>query len=268
MAVQDKQGDPETKGKRVQGSGMVNLIHGDCLEEMAKLEDGCVDMVCCDPPYGTTQCKWDSVIPFGPMWEQLKRLTKPNGAIVMTSSQPFTSALVMSNIEMFKYCWVWEKNAPVGFLNARRMPLKNHEDICIFYGKQPTYNPQGLKETNVKSSRKNGKTKNGGTYGEVADREYFAKQGNFPRSVQRIKRVTHKQVHPTQKPVELMEYLIKTYTNKGKTVLDFTMGSGTTGVACKRLNRNFIGIEKDEKYFHVAKQRIVQTAFPLFTDFS
>jgi site-specific DNA-methyltransferase (adenine-specific) len=193
------------------------------------------------------------------MWEQLKRIIKPNGAIVLTASQPFTTKLISSNYKMFRYCWVWEKEAPVGFLNARRMPLKDHEDICIFYQKQPTYNPQGLIVTNTKSSRKNGKTKAGGTYGVVSDAEYFAKDGNFPRSVQKFKRVTHKQIHPTQKPVSLMEYLIKTYTNESEIVLDFTMGSGTTGVAAKNLERKFIGIESDEGYFKLATERILNS---------
>jgi site-specific DNA-methyltransferase (adenine-specific) len=166
----------------------------------------------------------------------------------------------MSNVKMFSYCWVWEKEAPVGFLNARKMPLKDHEDVCVFYSKPPTYRPQGLKSANVKSSRKNGKTKAGGTYGLVSNNEYFAKETGFPRSVQRFKRVTHKQIHPTQKPVALMEYLIRTYTNEGETVLDFTMGSGTTGVACKNLDRDFIGIEMDEKYFKIASERIERGA--------
>jgi len=235
---------------------MINLLHGDCLEQMKTLGDGSIDMILTDPPYGTTACKWDSIIPLEPMWEQLKRVIKPNGAIVMTASQPFTTTLIASNMNMFKYCWVWEKGAPVGFLNARRMPLKDHEDICVFYQKQPTYSPQGLTVTNTKSSRKNGKTKTGGTYGAVSDVEYVAKEGNFPRSVQRFKRVTHKQIHPTQKPVALMEYLIKTYTNEGETVLDFTMGSGTTGVAAKNLNRSFVGIELDPDYYNIAKARV------------
>jgi len=232
------------------------LIHGDCLEVMRDIESGSIDLVLTDPPYGTTQCKWDSVIDLELMWEQLKRIIKPNGAIVLTASQPFTSRLISSNYKMFKYCWVWEKSAPTGFLNARRMPLKDHEDICVFYNKQPKYNPQGLTRVSIKSSRKNGKTKVGGTYGSVRDQDYIAKDGNFPRSVLKIKRQTHKQIHPTQKPTDLMEYFINTYTQEGETVLDFTVGSGTTGVACKNLSRKFIGIEKDLKYYEVAKERI------------
>jgi len=232
------------------------IYKGDCLDVMKDIDDGSIDLILTDPPYGTTACKWDSIIPLEPMWEHLKRIIKPNGAIVMTASQPFTTALISSNMEMFKYCWVWVKDAPVGFLNARRMPLKDHEDVCVFYKKQPTYSPQGITVTNIKSSRKNGKTKEGGTYGAVSDKEYFAKEGNFPRTVQTFKRVTHKQIHPTQKPVELMEYLIKTYTNEGETVLDFAAGSGTTGIAAINTNRNFILIEKDENYYEIAKKRI------------
>lgn len=232
------------------------LYHGPCLDIMPELPDKSIDMVLCDLPYGTTACKWDVIIPFEPLWAQYRRLIKDNGAIVLTASQPFTSALVMSNPKMFKYCWVWEKNAPVGFLNARRMPLKNHEDVCVFSLGQPPYFPQGLKKANTKSSRKNGKTKKGGTYGAVRDIDYYAKECNFPRTVQRFKRVTNKQIHPTQKPVALMEYLIKTYTNEGETVLDNCLGSGTTAVACENLGRKWIGIEKEEKYCKVAADRI------------
>jgi len=206
-------------------------------------------MVLTDPPYGTTQCKWDSVIPLEPMWEQLKRVIKPNGAIVMTASQPFTSALIASNMKMFKYCWVWEKSLKIGFQNANRRPLKNHEDIAVFGGK--TYNPEGLKtcgKTNKRGSV-------GGFSSAVKTQEYTQKYTNYPCSILKVPS-QGKTVHPTQKPVALMEYLIKTYTNESDTVLDFTMGSGTTGVACKNLNRNFIGIELDPEYFKIAEARI------------
>jgi DNA modification methylase len=231
---------------------MIKLMHGDCLEVMRDIPNGSIDMVLTDPPYGTTQCKWDSVIPFEPMWEQLKRVTKKNGAIVMTASQPFTSALVMSNVKMFRYDLKWIKRSGTGFYNANRMPLRAHEDIVIFYKALPTYNPQ-------KTSGKPYSLKRGSasdvyvgkdlcvTVNETGDRH--------PLSWREFKRDADKH-HPTQKPVALMEYLIKTYTNEGETVLDFTMGSGTTGVAAKNLNRKFIGIELDETYFNIAKERI------------
>jgi len=247
---------------------MIQLIHGDCLEEMKNIPDGSVDMVLADPPYGTTACKWDSVIPFEPMWEQLKRVTKKNGAIVMTASQPFTSALVMSNVKMFKYCWVWEKSTPGGFAQAKNMPLKTVEDVIVFSsgvtshksqvgGRRVPYNPQGLVYSPkiVSNTRRDNK----GAESAFGDRPshkptYTQEWTNYPKQVLRID--VERGLHPTQKPVALMEYLIKTYTNENETVLDFTCGSGTTGVACKNLNRNFIGIELDETYYNIAKARI------------
>ena len=228
----------------------MELIQGDCLEVMAGFESESVDMILCDPPYGTTQCKWDSIIPLEPMWEQLKRIIKPNGAIVMTASQPFTSVLGASNVKSLRYSWVWEKTAATGHLNAKRMPMKNAEDVMVFYSKQPTYNPQGLIDCNKVVRRGN----NGGCYGD-SGKENLQTKTNYPRTIQKFKS-EGKTVHPTQKPVALMEYLIKTYTNEGETVLDFAMGSGTTGVACKNLGREFIGIELDESYFHIALDRI------------
>jgi len=230
---------------------MINLMQGDCLELMKGIPDGSVDMVLTDPPYGTTACKWDSVIPFEPMWEQLKRITKNNGAIVMTASQPFTSALVMSNVKMFKYCWVWEKSKPTGFLNAKKQPLRQTEDVVVFYHKQPTYDPQGVLQTSKMVSRTNR-----GNYGSCS-KTTLQEFTNYPRNILRFG--SFDGLHPTQKPVALMEYLINTYTNEGETVLDFTMGSGTTGVAAKNLNRSFIGIELDKEYFRIAKQRIGAT---------
>lgn len=227
---------------------MINLMQGDCLERMKEIPDGSVDMVLTDPPYGTTQCKWDSVIPFEPMWGQLKRVTKKNGAIVMTASQPFTSALVMSNVKMFKYCWVWEKSKPTGFLNAKKQPLRQTEDVVVFYKKQTTYRPQGTTPTSKVVSRTNR-----GNYGSCS-KTTLQEVTNYPRNVLRF--ASFDGSHPTQKPVALMDYLIKTYTNEGETVLDFTMGSGTTGVAAKGLGRSFIGIEMDETYFKIAKERI------------
>ena len=236
---------------------MINLMQGDCLELMKDIPDGSVDMVLADPPYGTTACKWDSVIPFAPMWEQLKRVTKKSGAIVMTASQPFTSALVMSNVKMFKYCWVWEKSKASNFMSAKRSPLKNYEDVLVFSSTSAPYSPQftegeayaprpGKKVTEVYNSSRDHMYRNG------------SDGKRYPKAIQYFKtsEAEGKVVHPTQKPVALMEYMIKTYTNEGETVLDFTMGSGTTGVAAKKLNRKFIGIELDEMYFNIAKDRI------------
>jgi len=226
---------------------------GDCLERMKEIPDGSVDMVLTDPPYGTTACKWDSIIDLPLMWEQLKRIIKPNGAIVMTASQPFTTTLISSNMKMFKYCMVWDKQRPSGSFLAKKRPLKYHEDICIFYGKQPTYNPEMTKGKMMKKAS-GGKSENYGTIPIVR----YESDTYYPKSIVTSKachNMTGK-VHPTQKPVALMEYLIKTYTNESETVLDFTMGSGTTGVAAKNLKRNFIGIEMDESYFNIAQERI------------
>lgn len=236
----------------------IQLIQGDCLVEMKKIPDGSVDLVLTDPPYGTTACKWDTVIPFEPMWEQLKRVTKKNGAIVLFGSQPFTSALVMSNPKMFKYEWVWIKNKAVNFFNVKKMPLFSKEDVVLFYEKQPTYNPQGATDTLklIKNPKGHGTKKHiSGHNGGVVTGTYIRTKEGYPRQELYFP-VVMKPLHPTQKPVTLMEYLIKTYTNEGETVLDFTMGSGTTGVACKNLNRNFIGIELDKEYFEIAKSRI------------
>lgn len=227
------------------------LILGGCLEKMQDIESGSVDMILTDPPYGTTACKWDSIIPLEPMWEQLKRIIKTNGAIVLTASQPFTSRLISSNYKMFKYCWSWIKR-PIGFLNSKKRPLINIEDIVVFGGS--TYNPQNLIECNKKIRRGNQSVSVGHDGGRLKTAEYTQKYTNYPTQLLEFK--GEKGLHPTQKPVKLMEYLIKTYTNESETVLDFTMGSGTTGVACKNLKREFIGIELDEGYFNIAKNRI------------
>jgi len=230
------------------------LILGDCLEKMKDVADGSVDMILTDPPYGTTKCAWDSIIPIEPMWEQLKRIIKPNGAIVMTASQPFTTKLISSNYEMFKYCWVWEKERPSNPMLAKKQPLKYHEDICVFYNKQPVYNP--IKVSGSKNHGcKVGRHFNNIT-GKISNYKSNTSDMKYPRSVQKVNTERGYTVHPTQKPVALMEYLIKTYTNEGDTVLDFACGSGTTGVAAKNLNRDFIGVELDETYFNIAKKRI------------
>ena len=231
----------------------IELIQGDCLEKMKDIPDGSIDMILCDLPYGTTACKWDTIIPFEPLWEQYKRIIKDNGAIVLTASQPFTSALVMSNIKMFKYCWVWNKAKAANYVNAKKQPLKIHEDIAVFC-KGNNYNPQ---KTIGKFRKKGGYTVNR----EVAVAQNPTVSFNdtyYPKSILNFSVAGNKDstLHPTQKPVALFEYLIKTYTNEGDLVLDNCMGSGTTGVACVNLNRDFIGIEKDENYFKIAEQRI------------
>jgi site-specific DNA-methyltransferase (adenine-specific) len=238
-------------------NGGICLYHGDCLEVMPLLESGSIDMVLTDPPYGTTACKWDSIIPLEPMWVCLKRLAKKNAAIVMTASQPFTSVLTMSNVAMFKHEWVWIKNRGSNFANTVREPMKEHESVLVFSQGKWTYNKQmqertggGLGMVGQNQTRKT-RTEN---YGKMTDYERVLPELRVPSSWQKYN--TEVGLHPTQKPVALMEYLIKTYTNEGDTVLDFTMGSGTTGVACKNLNRKFIGIEMDEGYAEIAANRI------------
>jgi site-specific DNA-methyltransferase (adenine-specific) len=228
---------------------------GDCLERMKEIESGSVDMVLADPPYGTTACKWDSIIPLEPMWEQLKRIIKSNGAIVMTASQPFTTTLIASNMTMFKYCWVWDKVKPSTGLHAKITPLRSTEDIVIFGKEKILYNPQMVSKK-LRVEDKN--DSNGEAFGGVRVKRKHDNNGlGYPKNLLTISNANQKnRQHPTQKPVALMEYLIKTYTNEGETVLDFTMGSGTTGVAAKNLNRKFIGIELDPGYFEIAKRRI------------
>jgi site-specific DNA-methyltransferase (adenine-specific) len=219
---------------------------------MKTIPDGSIDAIITDPPYGTTACKWDSVIPFDLMWEQLNRIIKPNGAIVLTAQQPFTSVLIYSNLRMFRYNWIWDKGYSTGFANSNKMPMKGFEDVCIFYKKLPTYNPQELKISG-KLNKRGSSSKSMGKTGCVSG-AMIQKYTNYPKGI--IKTKKEKSFHPTGKPILLMEYLIKTYTNENETVLDFTCGSGTTGVAAKNLNRNFIGIEKDENYFKIAEERI------------
>lgn len=237
------------------------LLLGDCLEQMKRLPVGCVDLVLSDPPYGTTACKWDAIIPFAPMWEQIHRVAKLNAATVMTATQPFTSALGASNIEELKYSWCWEKSRATGHLNAKKHPMKVFEDILVFYSVRPTYNPQGLVHSprrvmNSKSHSLRGKgTETSTVSGGIRYEEYTQEFTNYPRNILRIASEGNT-IHPTQKPIKLMEYLIKTYTRESQVVLDFTMGSGTTGIACANTGRKFIGIEKDEKYFELAKGRI------------
>ena len=234
---------------------MFKLYNGDCLEVMDKLiEEGVkVDCVLCDPPYGTTACKWDTVIPFEDMWERLNKLIKPNGAIVLFGSEPFSSALRMSNIKNYKYDWIWKKEKGLGFLNAKKMPLRDTENISVFYSKPCLYNPQMRKGKPYKATNKPNLQK--GTNNSYKSVETINNGVRYPLTTLEFNRVS-KTVHPTQKPTDLLEYLIKTYTNENELVLDFTMGSGSTGVACINTNRRFIGIELDKNYFNIAKERI------------
>ena len=250
---------------------MIDLINGDCLEVMKTMPNASIDAIITDPPFGTTACKWDSVVPFEPMWEQLNRIIKANGAIVLFGCEPFSSALRMSNIKNYKYDWIWDKHIPRNFINAKLMPMNKHEIISVFSktGKLPRYIPQMTlrdKAITVKNYAKRG-----------SDSSYrITNDGNrnlnsytythkHPDTIILGKWIANSgKQHPTQKPVPLMEYLIKTYTNENETVLDFTMGSGTTMVACQNTNRNGIGIEQDDKYFKIAEQRIKENEYKLF----
>lgn len=241
----------------------VTLYNGDCLNVMPSL--GKVDMVLTDPPYGTTACKWDSIIPLDYMWDCIRSVSNDNTPVVMTASQPFTTTLIASNMKLFKYCWVWEKSKASNFLQAGYMPLKSHEDVVIFYRKgKPTYNPQMTQGKPYSGEKRAGKKgSNSDVVNNVPNPQKRAGSVDGkrrPRTVQYFKTAESegKTTHPTQKPVALMEYLIKTYTNEGDTVLDFTMGSGTTGVACVNTGRKFIGIELDRDYFQIAQGRIAE----------
>lgn len=233
----------------------INLMLGDCLDRMKEIESGTVDMILCDLPYGTTCCSWDAVIPFELLWVEYERVIKPNGAIVLFSAQPFTAVLACSNLKLFRYEWIWEKPAATGFMNADKQPLRAHENALVFYKQQPTYNAQKT----YGHERKTAKRKDIGSehYGKQLNIKAYDSTERYPRSVQVFSSDKQKSnYHPTQKPVALCEYFIRTYTNEGETVLDNTMGSGTTGVACVNTNRHFIGIEQETKYFLVAQERI------------
>ena len=234
------------------------LMQGDCLERMKEIPTGSVDLILTDPPYGTTQCKWDSVIPLDKMWVELKRVIKDNGAIVLFGAQPFTSVLISSNLSTYKYNWVWKKSNGTGHLNAKKQPMRYSEDICVFYKKQCLYKPiktEGHKPANASSKRLKETT----VYGKFDKQVSGGQTDRYPSNIIEYSSVnsSYRILHPTQKPVALMEYLVKTYTNEQETILDFTTGSGTTGVACANLNRKFIGIEQDEGYFGIAKERIL-----------
>lgn len=263
---------------------MIDLRQGDCLELMKDIPNKSIDMILCDLPYGTTACKWDIVIPFDKLWEQYNRIIKDNGAIVLFGSQPFTSSLIMSNIKNFKYEWIWEKQKASNFMGAKYQPLKYHENICVFSKETHKYYPQKykvlefeeIKQLNDKELKQVFETRDYDRFGKVDRRKTINNPktnkehiGNeiirirnvddgyrYPKSVLKINKEINTNLHPTQKPVALLEYLIKTYTNENDVVLDNCMGSGSTGVACVNTNRNFIGIELDKKYFNIAKERI------------
>ena len=247
---------------------MIDLRKGDCLEVMRQIPSESIDAIITDPPYGTTACKWDFVIPFEPMWKQLNRIIKPNGAIVLFGSEPFSSALRMSNINNYCYDWVWNKRFAANFSQAKRQPLKDCENVIVFSksGKMPIYKPLKIKREKPIKIGKNANTN--GAIPLVTKRGYDKKvyTDKNPTTITSLNFSCRSERghHPTQKPLALMEYLIKTYTNENETVLDFTMGSGTTMVACQNTNRNGIGIEQDDKYFEIAEQRIKENEYKLF----
>ena len=258
-------------GKRVQGTGTgthdmkMKLYHGDCLEKMKLIPDKSVDMVLTDPPYGTTACKWDVVIPFKEMWQQVERVIKPKGAILIFGAEPFSSILRASNLKIFKYDWIWIKDKPVGFLNAKKMPLSCHEIISVFYKKPPLYVPQKWDSKPMNTVNFGGGVMSGNKIDIYGKRSVVLKKEKnstkrLPLSYLKMNGVNgqskDKTKHPTQKPVTLLEYLIKTYTLENETVLDFTAGSFSTGIACVNLNRHFIGIEKDREYFNIGVNRM------------
>jgi len=231
------------------------LMHGDCLELLKTLPSESIDMILCDLPYGTTCCSWDVIIPLEPLWAEYERVIKPNGAIVLFAAQPFTSILACSNLKLFRYEWIYEKPAATGFMNAKKQPMRAHENILVFYKRQPTYNP--IKTHGHK--RQTAKRRDIGSehYGKQLKIQAYDSTERYPRSVQIFSSDKQKQAfHPTQKPVAICEYLIRTYTNPGETVLDNTMGSGTTGVACVNTGRKFIGMEQKQEYFDIAHERL------------
>jgi DNA modification methylase len=239
---------------------MIQIFKGDCLEVMKQIENGSIDAIITDPPYGTTACKWDSVIDFELMWKQLNRIIKPNGAIVLFGSEPFSSALRMSNIKVYKYDWIWRKPKGTGHLNAKRMPMNDIETISVFYRKQCVYNPQFTEGKPYKS--KSGKSSFDG-YGKDNRKGNDNNGKRYPKRLLEFNVVERNTLHPTQKPLQLLEYLVKTYSNEGDTILDNTMGSGTTMVACQNTKRKGIGIEQDDNYFKIAKQRIEENKYKL-----
>ncbi len=238
---------------RVSGSTFVNA---DCFDVFPFIEDKSIDAIICDLPYGTTACKWDTILPFDKLWEQYERIIKPNGAIVLFGSEPFSSALRMSNIKNYKYDWIWEKTKPSGHLNAKKQPMRKTECISVFYKNQSIYNPQGLIKGEFNNNRPSRGKKTKGNYVHGLEREIgISEYTNYPNNILKFSNPNNNTFHQTQKPLELLEYLVKTYTNEGDMVLDNTMGSGTTNLACIKLNRKSIGIEKEKQYYDVAIRR-------------
>lgn len=231
------------------------LLHGDCLQLLDSVPENSIDLVCADLPYGTTNCSWDTLIPLAPLWRQIERVVKDTAAVILFAQTPFDKVLGVSNLPMLRYEWIWEKSQATGFFNAKKMPLKAHENILVFYKKLPEYNPQ--KTTGHKRKTAGRKPAASEVYGKAVKKTFYDSTERYPRSVQKF--ASDKQrnnLHSTQKPLALLKYIIKTYSNPHDIVLDFCMGSGTAGVACKELNRNFIGMEKDENIFNTAQRRI------------
>jgi site-specific DNA-methyltransferase (adenine-specific) len=246
---------PQPRDKKIEEAGCkrMKLYHGDCLELMKEIPDGSIDMILCDLPYGITACKWDVIIPFEPLWEQYERIIKNNSAIVLFGTQPFTSALVMSNPKMFKHQWIWNKKQSGSAINAKYKPLKITEEICVFAKGRVNYYPIMRKG---KMRKKGGNKKSNALMNDIPDYHTYSEE-YYPTCILEISNANRKnRLHPTQKPIALLEYLVRTYTNEGETVLDNCMGSGSTGIACMNTNRRFIGIEKEKKYFDIATKRI------------
>jgi DNA modification methylase len=240
--------------------GKKEILLGDCLELMKDIPNGSIDMILCDLPYGTTQCKWDSIIDLDLLWKQYERVIKDNGAIVLTATQPFSSLLVMSNTKIFKYEWIWQKSHPTGHLNSKKQPMRQHENICVFYKKQCIYNPQMIKKSYLDKRTKSGQIEKVDVYNSFTkvDRQIDVTDG-YPKTIQYFAtpfKGGEGGKHPTQKPIALFEYLIRTYTNEGELVLDNTAGSGTTAIACLNTNRQFIVMEKEQKYYDIILKRV------------
>ncbi len=253
MTIESTKDNIPTTPAITYGECYAQVFLGDCLELYKNIEQKSIDLILTDLPYGTTACKWDTIIPFDKLWEMVNYLLKPNGAFITTASQPFTSALVMSNPKMYKYDWIWNKRKATGHQLVKKQPLRLKEDILVFYSNQPTYNPQMTEGKPYKSKPR--KNNIDGVYGIVGEHRNNNNGVRYPKNIIEFSFV-HKPIHPTEKPIALFEYLLKTYSDEKMAIFDPCMGSGTTGAACKNLNRNFIGIEKDEAYFKIAEQRI------------
>ena len=232
---------------------------GDCLELMPKhIEDKSIDMIFCDLPYGTTKCKWDIIIPFDKLWSEYERVVKDNGVIVLFGNEPFSSVLRTSNLKLYRYDWIWEKTKATGFQNSKIQPMRKYENLSVFYKHKPKYNPQGLiKKENITSNVRSGNIKNEHSFNTYKGKKPVAEFTNYPTNIVKFKNASGKgHLHPTMKPLSLIEYIIKTYTNEGDLILDNCAGSGTTGLGAKNLKRNYIMMEQDPKYFEIAKARV------------